>query len=210
MENQYPEPQGHEREVAPFVYAWAADREWEGRKIIVRLLEYFNEDPTRQGLIDTPRRVLKAWEHMLSGYKSDPRAALGTQFDEAGSDGIVLCKGIEMYSTCEHHLLPFFGRASVGYIPRAGRIVGLSKLARVVEVFSRRLQNQERLTKQIAEALQDALSPIAVGVVVEAEHFCMRARGVEKQHSAMVTSHMLGTMRDDANVRHEFFRLIGK
>jgi len=179
-----------------------------GERIIVQLLEYLKEDPKRQGLVETPRRVLKSFEHLFSGYNQDPKSVLKTQFDENGADGIVVCKGIEMYSTCEHHMLPFFGTASVGYIPRNGRIVGLSKLARITEVFSRRLQNQERLTRQIAQAIQDSLSPLAVGVVISAEHFCMRARGIQKQNSMMVTSHMLGTFREDALARQEFMRMV--
>jgi GTP cyclohydrolase I len=190
-------------------FPWEKKQDSDAREIVVRMLEHLSEDPTREGLLETPKRVIKSWDHLFSGYKIEPASVLQTQFIEEGSDGPVLCKDIEMYSTCEHHLLPFFGRAAVGYIPRNGRIVGLSKLARVVEVFSRRLQNQERLTRQVAQALQDALDPLAVGVVMEAEHFCMRARGVQKQSSRMVTSYWLGEYRSDAEARREFWRLIG-
>lgn len=176
--------------------------------LIGSIITLIGDDPSREGLLDTPKRVLKSFDSLFSGYKINPLSVLQTQFSEKDADGLVICKNIEMYSTCEHHLLPFFGKASVGYIPRDGRIVGLSKLARVIEVFSRRLQNQERITNQVAQAIQDALGPIGVGVVIEAEHFCMRARGVNKQNSSMVTSAMLGVFRTDAAARGEFLRLI--
>jgi GTP cyclohydrolase IA len=188
------------------VYPWEKDTEIESS--ISRILEYIGEDPHREGLIATPKRVVKSWSHLFSGYAVDPQMVLKTQFTEAGADEVIICKNIEMYSTCEHHMLPFYGKASVGYIPRDGRIVGLSKLARIVEVFSRRLQNQERITRQVAEAIQQALNPVGVAVVIEADHFCMRARGVEKQNSKMVTSCMLGAFRDEPEARAEFLRLI--
>ena len=172
------------------------------------LIENIGDDPTREGLLDTPARVVKSYAELFGGYKMDPTAILSRQFHEEGSDEMVICRDIEMYSTCEHHMLPFFGRASVGYVPKAGKIVGLSKLARVVDCFSRRLQNQERITRQVADAIHQALDPVGVAVVIEAEHFCMRARGVAKQNSFMVTSAMLGIFRDDASARAEFMRLI--
>lgn len=174
------------------------------------LLEVIGDDPTREGLLDTPKRVLKSYTSLFSGYAIDPQSVLTTQFNEEGSEGIIICKDIEMYSTCEHHMLPFFGKASVGYIPKDGRIVGLSKLARIVEVYARRLQNQERITLQVTHAIQKALDPLAVGVVIEAEHFCMRARGVNKQNSKMITSSVLGLFKTDQSARDEFLRLIGR
>lgn len=192
---------------AKIVYPWEKAATAELESGVVQVLNFLGEDPARQGLLDTPRRVIKSWNHIFSGYRVDPQKVLGTQFDEPGTNGVILCKGIEMYSTCEHHILPFFGQATVGYVPRDGKIVGLSKLARLVEVFARRLQNQERLTRQIAEALQEAINPIAVGVVVDAEHFCMRSRGVQKQNSHMVTYHMLGTFKSSLSARREFFKL---
>ncbi|MBI1859485.1 MAG: GTP cyclohydrolase I FolE [Deltaproteobacteria bacterium] len=192
------------------VYPWERQGRADMEALVARSLRYLGEDPDRQGLLDTPKRVIKSWDSLFSGYRQDPMMVLGTQFDEFGSRGIVLCKDIEMYSTCEHHMLPFFGKASVGYIPRNGRIVGLSKLARLVEVFSRRLQNQERLTRQVAEALHQAIDPLAVGVIIEAEHFCMRARGVQKQSSRMVTNHMLGNFDTDLTARAEFYKLLGQ
>jgi GTP cyclohydrolase I len=176
---------------------------------VVNFLEQLGEDPTREGLSETPNRVIKSWKHLYSGYQTTPEEVLKTRFREQGCDGIVLLRSIEMYSTCEHHLLPFVGIAHVGYRPKGGRIVGLSKLARLVEVFSRRLQNQERLSRQIAEALENALDPEGVGVVIEAEHFCMRARGVEKQQCKMVTTHWLGCFEKSESERTEMLRLMG-
>lgn len=168
-----------------------------------------SEGGVREGLIKTPERVIKSWEELFSGYEKDPAEVLGTVFHEPGCDGLVVCKDIELYSTCEHHLLPFFGKASIGYFPKDGRIVGLSKLARIVEVFSRRLQNQERITQQIAQAIDEHLRPLGVAVVIEAEHFCMRSRGVNKQRSSMVTSHFLGTFKESREAREEFLQLVG-
>lgn len=176
--------------------------------IIKEMLTHLGEDQSREGLLDTPKRVVKSWKELFSGYSKDYKKELGTIFNEPGADSIVICKDIEMYSTCEHHMLPFFGKCTIGYIPKDGRIVGLSKLARVTEVFSRRLQNQERITQQIANAILEVIDPVAVGVIIKAEHFCMRARGVNKQNSHMVTSVMLGAFRDDVSARAEFLRLI--
>lgn len=175
-----------------------------------QILKYLGEDDKREGLRDTPKRVVKSYKELFSGYGIDPLSVLKTQFTEQGCDQIVICKDIELYSTCEHHMLPFFGKASIGYLPNKGRIVGLSKLARVVEVYSRRLQNQERITSQVAHAIKLALNARAVGVVIEAEHFCMRARGVNKQNSSMVTSCMLGKFKTSPLARGEFLGLIGK
>lgn len=173
------------------------------------ILAAIGEEPRRDGLRLTPERVARAWAHLTSGYGQDPRAILrGALFAEA-CDDMVMVREIEIYSLCEHHLLPFFGKCHVAYLP-AGRIVGLSKLARVADVFARRLQVQERLTTQIAEAIQEILEPRGVGVVIEARHLCMMMRGVEKQNSLAVTSCLLGSFRDDPKTRTEFMELVGR
>ena len=173
------------------------------------ILAAIGEDPDREGLRLTPERVARAWTHLTSGYRLDPIAILrGAVFHEA-CDDMVMVREIEIYSLCEHHLLPFFGKCHVAYLPK-GRIVGLSKLARVADVFARRLQVQERLTTQIAEAIQETLEPRGVGVVIEARHLCMMMRGVEKQNSLAVTSCMLGSFRDDPKTRTEFMDLVAR
>jgi len=170
------------------------------------ILKFVGDDPEREGLLDTPKRIIKSWEKLFGGYKQNPKDIL-TTFSSDGYDEIVLLKDIEMYSTCEHHMLPFVGKAHVGYIPR-DKVIGISKLARLVEIYARRLQIQERLTNQIATTLQEILDPVAVGVIIEAQHFCMKARGVEKQDSVMTTSTMLGAFREDNKSRQEFLELI--
>ena len=170
--------------------------------MIVRI----GEDPEREGLIRTPDRVRRSWEFLSRGYKEDPDAMLQKALFTVSYDEMVIVKDIEMFSLCEHHMLPFFGKVHVAYIPN-GKIVGLSKLPRVVEVFARRLQVQERLTEEIANAIDDVLQPRGVGVVIEAVHLCMMMRGVEKQNSRTITSSMRGTFRDDAKTRDEFLRL---
>ena len=173
------------------------------------ILRAIGEDPGREGLRLTPVRVAEAWGALTSGYAEDPLAILrSAMFSEPAND-MVMVREIELYSLCEHHLLPFFGKCHVAYLPK-GRIVGLSKVARLVDVFSRRLQVQERLTTQIAEALLEALDPHGVGVVIEARHLCMMMRGVEKQNSLAVTSCMLGAFRDDPKTRAEFVELVGR
>ncbi len=170
------------------------------------ILRRYDADPTRDGLERTPERMEKALEFLTRGYREDPGAILhGAMFDVA-YDEMVIVKDIEMYSLCEHHLLPFFGKVHVAYIPD-GKVIGLSKVPRLVEVFARRLQVQERMTQQIAEAIQDAIHPQGVGVVVEARHLCMMMRGVEKQNSSTVTSAMLGVFQKQ-NTRAEFLSLI--
>lgn len=171
---------------------------------VVRLLAWVGEDPNREGLRDTPQRVLRAYREMTAGYHDDVAAVLGTMFTER-SDELVAVTGIEFVSLCEHHLLPFVGTATVGYLPDR-RVVGLSKLGRVVDTFARRLQVQERMTHQIAEAVQEHVQPRGVGVVLRAEHSCMSCRGVRKR-SQMVTSSMLGAFRDNATLRTEFLAL---
>ena len=170
------------------------------------MLAALGEDPARQGLVRTPDRVAASLRWLTRGYHETARDVVGDALFDEDHDGMILVRHIELYSLCEHHMLPFFGRAHVAYIPD-GRIVGLSKVARVVDVFARRLQVQERLTDQIADALMEILEPRGVGVVVEASHFCMMMRGVEKQNSRTVTSALRGIFRDDARTRDEFMRL---
>ncbi len=176
--------------------------------LIARLLEAVGEDPAREGLRRTPHRVAKAYEFLLGGYSQDLDKVLnGAVFNERYNE-MVIVKDIDFYSLCEHHLLPFYGKAHVAYLPN-GKIVGLSKIPRIIEAFSRRLQVQERLTQQIAETLHAALNPNGVAVVLEGFHMCMMMRGVEKQNSVATTSAMLGVFRDDEKARQEFLTLIG-
>ncbi len=180
-----------------------------GVEALVRdLLVALGEDPERKGLRTTPARLARSLRFLTGGYAEDPKALLANAVFEDPCDEMVVVRDIEIYSLCEHHLLPFFGKCHIGYIPN-GRIVGLSKLPRVVDVFARRLQVQERLTSQIARAILDALKPRGVGVVVEASHLCMMMRGVEKQNSRAITSCMLGTFRTDNRTRSEFLGFIG-
>jgi GTP cyclohydrolase I len=172
---------------------------------VERLLTFVGEDTAREGLRETPRRVIDAWLEMTSGYEVDVAELLAVQFDEQ-SDELVLVKGIEFTSLCEHHVLPFVGTATVGYIPRHG-VVGLSKLARLVDVYARRLQVQERMTRQIADAIDAHLSPLGVGVVLRAHHSCMGCRGVRKPSAVMVTSSMLGCLQNEPSARAEFLAL---
>ena len=173
------------------------------REMLVRL----GEDPGREGLKRTPGRVQRAYEYLLKGYREDPEAMLKDALFSVSYDEMVIIKDVEMFSLCEHHMLPFFGKVHVAYIPN-GKVIGLSKIPRLVEIFSRRLQIQERLTTQIAETIQKTIQPQGVGVVIEARHLCMMMRGVEKQHSAAVTSSMLGSFRDEQETRTEFLSLI--
>ncbi|HEY2711893.1 MAG TPA: GTP cyclohydrolase I FolE [Chthoniobacterales bacterium] len=173
------------------------------------LLESVGEDPERQGLVRTPARAARAFEFLTQGYRQDLGEIVnGAIFDTDASE-IIIVKDIELYSMCEHHLLPFIGRAHVAYIPN-GKVIGLSKVARIVDVFARRLQIQEQLTTQIADALMQALHPLGVAVVVEAKHLCMMMRGVEKQNSVMKTSCLLGVFKEDARTRSEFLSLLGQ
>ena len=182
----------------------AQEEEFQG--LVRRQLELLGENPEREGLLRTPKRVARSMAWLTRGYRQTAQSAVGQGvFDEA-HDHMVMVRDIEMYSLCEHHLLPFFGKVHIAYIPD-GRILGLSKLPRLVEVFARRLQVQERLTGEIAQAVEDVLAPRGVGVVIEAMHLCMMMRGVEKQNSKTITSALLGSFRDDAKTRDEFLRL---
>lgn len=174
-----------------------------------RILEGIGEDPQREGLQKTPQRAAKAFQFMTQGYQQDLAQLVNNAVFETEYDDMVIVRDIEFYSLCEHHLLPFFGQAHIAYIPD-GKILGLSKFARITDMFARRLQVQERLTTQIAEAIQETLTPKGVAVVLEAKHLCMMARGVEKQNSNMVTSHVLGAFRNDSMTRAECMNLLKK
>jgi GTP cyclohydrolase I len=175
--------------------------------LVRKMLTLIGEDPNREGLRRTPERFEKAFRYLTSGYRQDPEKLLNGAMFSVCYDNMVVVKDIELYSLCEHHLLPFFGKCHVAYIPNK-KVVGLSKIARLVNMFARRLQIQERLTSQIAKAIQDRLSPEGVGVVIEARHLCMVMRGVEKQHSSAMTSAMLGAFRENKQTRDEFLSLI--
>ncbi len=172
------------------------------------LLRQIGEDPARQGLERTPARVVEAFRHLTRGYSQDPKQIInGALFTEEGYSEMILCKDIDFYSLCEHHLLPFMGKAHIAYLPNR-RIIGLSKIPRLVEIFARRLQVQERMTTQIAQTIMEELDPQGVAVVLEAEHLCMRMRGVEKQNSWVTTSAMLGVFRTHFETRQEFMNLL--
>jgi GTP cyclohydrolase IA len=173
---------------------------------VTRILQYIGDDPKRDGLIETPGRVVRSWGELFGGYKLNAADVLCKEFDVDGYDEMIICRNIDFYSTCEHHMQPFYGRAHVGYIP-SKKVVGLSKLARLVDVFARRLQIQERLTSQIADAMEKHLSPLGVAVLIEATHFCMVCRGVRKQNSAMTTSSLKGRLTEAAP-RAEFLSLV--
>ena len=171
------------------------------------LLKYIEGDDSREGLVDTPKRVVESFDEIFSGYKMEPSQVLSSTFNGEGYDGIVLLRNIEFHSTCEHHLQPFKGRAHVAYIPTE-RIVGISKLARIVDLHARRLQNQERITNSIADDLESNLDPLGAAVIIEAAHGCMQCRGVKKQNSIMTTSAMRGVFFDKSEARSELMQLI--
>ena len=171
------------------------------------LLELLGEDPSREGLLNTPKRVAKAWVFLTKGYNENLDELINNAIFEGESKDMVIVKNIEFYSLCEHHMIPFYGKAHIGYIPD-GKIIGLSKLARITDLFSQRLQVQERLTNQIAQCLQEVLNPRGVAVVLEGKHFCMLSRGVQKQNSIATSSSMLGIFREKESTRNEFLKLI--
>jgi GTP cyclohydrolase I len=177
------------------------------QEIIRQLLAELGEDPSREGLLDTPKRVEKALAFLTSGYAADVDATLNNALFSVDYNEMVIVRDIDFYSLCEHHLLPFFGKCHVAYIPQ-GRVLGLSKIPRLVDIFARRLQIQERLTNQIAQTVREKVDPLGVAVVMEATHLCMAMRGVEKQNSVATTSAMLGVFREDARTRMEFLELI--
>ena len=176
-------------------------------KAVKVLLEYLEGDPDREGLEETPKRVIDSFDEIFAGYQMDPAEVLSSTFNGEGYDGIVLLRDIEFHSTCEHHLQPFKGRAHVAYIP-TDRIVGISKLARIVDLHARRLQNQERITKHVADDIEAELKPLGCGVILEASHGCMQCRGVAKQNAIMTTSAMRGVFFDKSEARSELMQLI--
>ncbi len=175
--------------------------------LVGQIITHLREDLGRDGLQHTPLRVARVLRELTKGYGQDPHEVLKSALFEVTYDEMVIVKDIEVFSLCEHHMLPFFGRMHIAYIPQK-RVIGLSKTARIVDIFAKRLQIQERLTQQVAETIQDAIEPAGVGVVCEAQHLCMMMRGVEKQHSATITSAMLGVFRDNPKTREEFLALV--
>ncbi|MBO89421.1 MAG: GTP cyclohydrolase I FolE [Rickettsiales bacterium] len=181
----------------------------EAEAAVRTLIEWAGDDPDREGLVDTPNRVVRAYEEFFAGYHEDPVSLLTTTFEEtADYNEMIVIRDIRLESYCEHHIVPILGKAHIGYLP-ANRVVGISKLARVVEVFAKRMQIQETLTAQIAGTIQDVLKPRGVGVVIEAAHQCMTTRGIHKPGVSMVTSRMLGSFRDDPMIRQEFLSIVG-
>ena len=179
------------------------------KKAVLDMLKFIGEDPEREGLVRTPARVEKAWTHMMAGYRMNLEEIINGAVFEAPGDEMVVVKDIEIYSMCEHHMLPLFGKCHIGYIPN-GQVLGVSKLARIADMYARRLQIQERLSHEIAGAVMDAINPRGVAVIIEARHLCMMMRGVEKQNSEMSTSAMLGVFRRRPETRAEFMTLISK
>ena len=181
----------------------------EAEAAVRTLIAWAGDDPTREGLIDTPKRVAKALAFLTHGYRTDPDTVINQALFTQTTTGMVIVKDIELYSLCEHHMLPFFGRCHIGYIPN-GKVFGVSKLARLVDVYARRLQLQERLTDQISQVVMNSVDAKGVGVMIEARHLCMMMRGVEKQNSTMLTSSVLGVFRDHLATREEFLSLVGR
>ena len=197
---------GEDKDMVWVIFPWEQDEVASADDIIIRQLQYIGEDPLREGLQETPARVIRSWSELYGGYKIDPVSVFKT-FKDGACDEMVLLKDIEFYSTCEHHLLPFFGKAHIAYIPD-GKVVGISKLARLLEVFARRLQIQERLGQQVTEAMNKYLLPKGAACILEAQHFCMVSRGIQKQNSIMVTSSLTGVFRDKPEARSELLSLI--
>jgi GTP cyclohydrolase I len=177
-------------------------------ELVRALLVEIGEDPDREGLVKTPHRVAAALTFLTSGYRTDPQVVINDAIFTQETNSMVIVKNIELYSMCEHHMLPFFGRCHIGYIP-TGKVFGVSKLARLVDMYARRLQLQERLTEQVSQAIMETIGATGVGVMIEARHLCMMMRGVEKQNSVMVTSSVLGTFRESQATREEFLALVG-
>lgn len=180
------------------------------QQLIRDLLIEIGEDPEREGLLKTPQRVAHAYDFLTSGYRMDMKKLVNNAIFTQETDNMIIARDIEVYSLCEHHMLPFFGRCHIGYISTGGKIFGVSKLARLVDMYSRRLQIQERLTQQIARAIKDTIGAEGVGVIIEAQHLCMMMRGVEKQNSMMTTSSILGSFHESASTRSEFLSLINR
>ena len=199
---------GAQKDLGWVVFPWEKEDVVSASDIVIRQLQYIGEDVTREGLLDTPSRVIRSWQELYSGYHKDV-ADVFKVFKDGACDEMVLLKNIEFYSTCEHHMLPFFGKAHIAYVPD-GKVVGISKLARLLEVFARRLQIQERLGQQITEALIDNLKPKGAACILEAQHFCMTSRGVQKQDSIMVTSSLTGVFREIPEARSELLMLINR
>ena len=176
-------------------------------KSITEILQFLGEDPTSEGLKDTPSRVVKSWKELYGGYNQDPSTIL-TTFHEEGATQIVILRNIEMYSTCEHHMITFSGKAHIAYLPKDGVVVGISKLARLLEVYARRLQIQERIGKQVTDALMKYLQPLGAACIIDAQHLCMQARGVGKQESIMSTSSLTGVFLEDPATRAELYQLL--
>jgi len=201
-----------EAETSALAWALRADpppSRAEAEAAVRTLIRWAGDDPTREGLLDTPARVARAYEEFFAGYQEDPAAILSRTFEEVeGYDEMIVLKDVRFESYCEHHMVPIIGKAHVAYLPRR-RVVGISKLARLVDAYAKRLQIQERMTVQIADTLQEILQPKGVAVVIEAAHQCMTTRGVHKPGVAMVTSRMLGAFRDDPTTRREFFAIVG-
>ena len=185
------------------VFPWE-EAEEDAEHTVTKMIEHLGDNPNREGIIDTPKRVVKSWKTLYGGYSQTPEDVLKTSFN-VDYDEMIISKDIEFYSTCEHHMLPFFGKAHIAYIPRAN-VVGLSKLSRLLEVYARRLQIQERLTNQIADGMMKVMNPLGCGVIIEAKHFCMVCRGVQKKNSTMITSAIRGLFKS-AEVKNEFHRL---
>jgi len=197
------------REARWVVFPWEGEADVDAEDIVRRQLEFIGEDPNREGLQDTPARVVRSWKELFGGYELNPAQILARDFESGNYDQMILCKNVDFFSTCEHHILPFSGIAHVAYVPQH-RVVGLSKMARLVDCFARRLQIQERMTEQIADAMDENLKPRGIAVVIEAQHFCMACRGVKKQNARMVTSSLRGSFLNEPSARAEFFSLINQ
>ncbi len=197
------------RDVVPLDKTVAKPSREEAEEAVRTLIRWSGDNPSREGLLGTPARFVRAWEEFFAGYDEDPVEVLQRTFQETGGyDEMVVLRDIQFFSHCEHHIVPIIGKVHVAYLP-ASRVVGISKLARVVEIFARRMQIQEKLTAEIATTINQVMQPKGVGVVVEAQHQCMTTRGVQKSEVSMVTSHMLGAFRDDSKTRREFLSLLG-